>query len=100
MHRPNKEWFIKEERRKAWCLCLICIIHLEGSTKRSVPGEGRDLDWATAKHLAVDKSLRLCMETQRIQSWRGFHLQGGGVGGFILPICSEWNANAYTSEAL
>lgn len=32
-------------------------------------GEGRDLDWATPKHLVVDKSLRLYMETQRIQSW-------------------------------
>lgn len=43
-----------------------------------MPGEGRDLDWATPKHLVVDRSLRLCMETRRIQSWRGFNL-GGGV---------------------
>lgn len=44
------------------------------------PGEGRDLDWATPKHLAVDRSLRLWLETRRIQSWRGFNLWvGGGV---------------------
>lgn len=41
-------------------------------------GEGRDLDWTTPEHLMVDKSLRLRVETQRIQSWGGVNL-GGGV---------------------
>lgn len=58
--------------------------------KEAVAGEGRDLDWATPKHLVVDKSLRLYMETQRIQSWGD--LICGGLR--LTNLFRDWSLNA------